>query len=407
VIGKFTARHATGPPWAGKASGERRPVSQETGHGTEETFHEVLERPAVNMPTPPAVRRQDKVRLALVFGVIVVLHILAWGILILLVLPHHYAVGKQVFGIGLGVTAYTLGLRHAFDADHIAAIDNTTRKLMGDGKRPVSVGFWFALGHSTVVLVLAVLIAAGAHAVTTLTSDDSGTHQALGIVSTGVSGLFLYLIAVLNLLALLGIVRVWRSMRQGEFDEHELETQLANRGFFNRFLGRLTRAITQPAQMYPIGLLFGLGFDTATEVTLLVLAGTGAASGLPWYAIVALPLLFAAGMSLLDTVDGTFMNLAYHWAFANPLRKVYYNITITGLSVAVALIIGTIELVGVLHDDFHLIDPITTWIAGLNLNNVGFLIVGLFVVVWAGAIGYWRLARLEHRRQAGPTPEQE
>jgi high-affinity nickel-transport protein len=358
----------------------------------------------MTMPTPPAVRGQDKARLAVVFGVIVVLHVLAWGILVLLVLPHHFTVGRQVFGIGLGVTAYTLGLRHAFDADHIAAIDNTTRKLMGDGKRPVSVGFWFALGHSTVVLVLAVLIAVGAHAVLTLTSDSSGTHQALGIVSTGVSGLFLYLIAILNLLVLLGIVRVWRSMRHGEFDETELEAQLANRGFFNRFLGRLTRAITHPAQMYPIGLIFGLGFDTATEVTLLVLAGTGAASGLPWYAIVALPLLFAAGMSLLDTVDGTFMNFAYHWAFANPVRKVYYNITITGLSVAVALIIGTVELVGVLHDNLHLVDPVTTWVAGLNLNNVGFLIVGLFVVVWAGAIGYWRLARLERRWQPGRRP---
>jgi high-affinity nickel-transport protein len=343
--------------------------------------------------------RGDWPRIATIFGAVVLLHIVAWGILIILVLPHHYAVGAQVFGIGLGVTAYTLGLRHAFDADHIAAIDNTTRKLMSDGKRPVSVGFWFALGHSTVVLVLAALIAVGAHFVTTLTSDNSGTHQTLGLISTGVSGLFLYLIAVLNLAALVGIVRIWRGMRRGEFDEDELETQLANRGFFNRFLGRLTRAITRPGQMYPVGLLFGLGFDTATEVTLLVLAGTGAASGLPWYAIVALPLLFAAGMSLLDTVDGTFMNFAYHWAFSNPLRKVYYNITITGLSIAVAMIIGTIELIGVLHNDFNMADPVVDWIAGLNLNNVGFFIVGLFVVVWAAAIGYWKVAGLDHRWQ--------
>ncbi|HEX3589691.1 MAG TPA: HoxN/HupN/NixA family nickel/cobalt transporter [Pseudonocardiaceae bacterium] len=342
-----------------------------------------------------------------VFGVILLLHIVAWGVLILLVLPHHFAVGNQVFGIGLGVTAYTLGMRHAFDADHIAAIDNTTRKLMGDGKRPVSVGFWFALGHSSVVLVLAVLIALGARVVTTLTSDDSGAHQALGIVSTGVSGLFLYLIAILNLVVLIGIMKVWHAMRRGEFDEADLEAKLANRGFFNRFLGRLTRAISRPGQMYPVGLLFGLGFDTATEVTLLVLAGSGAASGLPWYAIVALPLLFAAGMSLLDTVDGTFMNFAYHWAFSNPVRKIYYNITITGLSVAVALIIGSIELVAVLHDDFSVVDPVTTWIASLNLNNVGFVIVGLFVAVWAGAIGYWRLAKLEHRWRPGPAPGEE
>jgi nickel/cobalt transporter (NiCoT) family protein len=360
---------------------------------------------AVAMSGSPLVHPQDRLRLAAVFGVILLLHVAAWGTLIVLVLPHHFAVGTQAFGIGLGVTAYTLGLRHAFDADHIAAIDNTTRKLMSDGKRPVSVGFWFALGHSSVVLVLAVLIAVGAHAVTTLTSDGSGTHQVLGVVSTGVSGLFLYLIAALNLVVLLGIVRIWRAMRRGEFDEAALETHLANRGFFNRFLGRLTRAITRPGQMYPVGLLFGLGFDTATEVTLLVLAGSGAASGLPWYAIVVLPLLFAAGMTLLDTIDGTFMNVAYHWAFANPLRKVYYNITITGLSVAVAVIIGSIELVAVLHDDLHIVDPVTTWVAGLNLNNVGFLIIGLFVLVWAVAIGYWRWAKIE-RRWAPEKPTQ-
>jgi nickel/cobalt transporter (NiCoT) family protein len=357
------------------------------------------------MSTP--VRSGDRMRLAGVFGVILLLHVLAWGTLVLLVAPHHFAVGTQVFGIGLGVTAYTLGLRHAFDADHIAAIDNTTRKLMSDGQRPVSVGFWFAAGHSSVVLVLAVLIAVGAHAVTSLTSDHSGTHQVLGVVSTGVAGLFLYLIAALNLVVLVGIGRIWRAMRRGEFDEDALETHLANRGFFNRFLGRLTRAVTRPGQMFPVGLVFGLGFDTATEVTLLVLAGSGAASGLPWYAIVVLPLLFAAGMSLLDTIDGTFMNFAYHWAFANPLRKVYYNITITGLSVAVALVIGSIELVAVLHDDLNVVNPVTTWIAGLNLNNVGFLIVGLFVVVWAAAIGYWRLAKVESRWTPGPAPADE
>ncbi|MEV6609557.1 HoxN/HupN/NixA family nickel/cobalt transporter [Kutzneria sp. NPDC051319] len=317
--------------------------------------------------------------------------------LLLAVVPGHYSMGTQVFGVGLGVTAYTLGLRHAFDGDHIAAIDNTTRKLMSDGKRPVSVGFWFALGHSTVVLVLAVLIAAGAQVVGALTTEDSGAHQTLGLIGTSVSGLFLYLIGILNLLALVGIVRVWRSMRAGAFDEDELEARLNERGFFNRFLGGMTRSISRPGQMYPVGLLFGIGFDTATEVTLLVLAGTGAASGLPWYAIVVLPLLFAAGMSLLDTVDGTFMNFAYQWAFANPVRKVYYNIVITGLSVAVALLIGSIELVGLLQDKLGLTDPFSGWIADLDLNNVGFLIVGLFVVVWAVAIAYWRLAGVERR----------
>ncbi|MEC3913437.1 HoxN/HupN/NixA family nickel/cobalt transporter [Nocardia sp. CDC160] len=349
--------------------------------------------------TLPALRweRRDWLRTGGLLAVIAVMHIVAFGILFALVLPQHYTVGTQVFGVGLGVTAYTLGMRHAFDADHIAAIDNTTRKLMADGKRPVSVGFWFALGHSTVVVLLAAGIAAGARVATTLVDDDSSARKDLGLVATLSSGTFLYLIAALNLVALAGIWRVFKAMRAGQFDEHELERHLDNRGFINRILGRLTRSITRPGQMYPIGLLFGIGFDTATEVTLMVMAGSGAAAGLPWYAIVCLPLLFASGMSLFDTLDGTFMNFAYHWAFSNPVRKVYYNLTITGLSIAVAFLIGTIELVGIVHDKLDLTDPITAWIAGIDLNNVGFVIVGLFVAVWAIALAYWRLAKVESR----------
>ena len=363
--------------------------------------------PGVAIPATPGLRweRRDWIRTGGLMAVIAALHVVAFGILAVMVAPHHYAVGKQVFGLGLGVTAYTLGMRHAFDADHIAAIDNTTRKLMADGKRPVSVGFWFALGHSTVVVVLAAGIAAGARFAGTLTDDSSGTHQALGVVSTAVSGGFLYLIAALNLVSLFGIHRVFRAMRQGQFDEHELEKHLDSRGFLNRILGRLTKSITRPGQMYPVGLLFGIGFDTATEVTLMVMAGSGAAAGLPWYAVLCLPLLFAAGMSLFDTLDGTFMNVAYHWAFSNPVRKVYYNLPITGLSVAVAFLIGTIELVGVLHDQLGLHDPVSGWISGVNLNNVGFVIVGLFVAVWVCALGYWRLAKVEHRWGHGTAQE--
>lgn len=341
--------------------------------------------------------RRDWIRTGGLLAAIAVLHVIAFGILLALVIPHHYTVGTQVFGLGLGITAYTLGMRHAFDADHIAAIDNTTRKLMADGKRPVSVGFWFALGHSTVVVLLAAGIAAGARLATTLTDDDSVVRKDLGLLGTVASGTFLYLIAALNLVALAGIWRVFKAMRHGEFDEHELEKHLDSRGFLNRMLGRLTRSVTRPGQMYPVGLLFGIGFDTATEVTLMVMVSSGAAAGLPWYAIICLPLLFAAGMSLFDTLDGTFMNFAYHWAFSNPVRKVYYNLTITGLSIAVAFLIGTIELVGILHDKLDLSDPITAWIAGIDLNNVGFVIVGLFVVVWAVALTYWRLARVEDR----------
>ncbi|MFI0786689.1 HoxN/HupN/NixA family nickel/cobalt transporter [Streptomyces lydicus] len=357
---------------------------------------------STDTPNTPATvgfrwRRQDTLRTVGLMGVIAGLHVVAFGVLFLLVVPNHYSVGSQAFGVGLGVTAYTLGMRHAFDADHIAAIDNTTRKLMADGKRPVSVGFWFALGHSSIVVVMAALVAGGAQLAGILLNDESRTHQILGTIGTTISGTFLYLIAALNLIALTGIWRVFRGMRAGHYDEAELEQRLDSRGFMNRFLGRFTRSISRPGQMFPLGFLFGLGFDTATEVTLMVMAGSGAAAGLPWYAILCLPLLFAAGMSLFDTLDGTFMNFAYQWAFSNPVRKVYYNLTITGLSIAVAFFIGTIELVTVLHDKLGLSDPLTGWISGLDLDNVGFIIVGLFLVVWAAALTYWRVAGVEKR----------
>ncbi|MEW2559276.1 HoxN/HupN/NixA family nickel/cobalt transporter [Streptomyces griseorubiginosus] len=368
-----------------------------------------MTEPALSKATPPATgaatgaatgfrwRREDTVKTAGLMAVITALHVVAFGILFLLVVPAHYEVGTKAFGVGLGITAYTLGMRHAFDADHIAAIDNTTRKLMADGKRPVSVGFWFALGHSSVVVVLAALIAGGTQLAGKVMNEGSSTHQVLGFLGTTISGTFLYLIAALNLVALVGILKVFRAMRAGSYDEKQLEQHLDSRGFMNRILGRLTKSITRPGQMFPLGFLFGLGFDTATEVTLMVMAGSGAAAGLPWYAILCLPLLFAAGMSLFDTLDGTFMNFAYQWAFSNPVRKVFYNLAITGLSIAVAFFIGTIELVGVLHDKFDLTDALTTWIAEIDLDNVGYVIVGLFVVVWAAAIAYWRLAKVEQR----------
>ncbi|MFF4015429.1 HoxN/HupN/NixA family nickel/cobalt transporter [Streptomyces sp. NPDC001843] len=365
--------------------------------------------PAKTAPTTTTVpasfrwRREDTIRTAGLLAVILALHVVAFGILFLLVVPEHYKVGTKAFGIGLGITAYTLGMRHAFDADHIAAIDNTTRKLMADGKRPVSVGFWFALGHSSVVVLLAALIAGGTQLAGKVMNEGSRTHQVLGFMGTTISGTFLYLIAALNLVALIGILRVFKAMRAGTYDETELEAHLDSRGFMNRILGRLTKSVSRPGQMFPLGFLFGLGFDTATEVTLMVMAGSGAAAGLPWYAILCLPLLFAAGMSLFDTLDGTFMNFAYQWAFSNPVRKVFYNLTITGLSIAVAFFIGTIELVGVLHDKLDLRDGLTGWIADLDLDNVGYIIVGLFVVVWAAALTYWRVARVEERWGA-PAP---
>ncbi|MEU3352455.1 HoxN/HupN/NixA family nickel/cobalt transporter [Streptomyces sp. NPDC037389] len=329
---------------------------------------------------------------------ILALHIVGWFTLVAIVAPEHYSVGTKSFGIGIGVTAYTLGMRHAFDADHIAAIDNTTRKLMHEGKRPLSVGFWFSLGHSSIVFALALLLSLGVKALAGPVEDDnSQLHEITGWIGTTVSGVFLYAIAIVNVVILAGIWKVFRRMRSGHFDEAELEEQLNNRGFMNRLLGRVMKSITKPWQMYPLGLLFGLGFDTATEIALLVLAGSGAASGLPWYAILCLPVLFAAGMSLLDTIDGSFMNFAYGWAFSKPVRKVYYNLTITGLSVAVALVIGTIELLGLLADRLGLHGPFWDWIGGLDLNTVGFVIVGLFFATWVLALVIWKVARIEEK----------
>jgi high-affinity nickel-transport protein len=322
-----------------------------------------------------------------------------FGVLALLVVPHHYQLGgSTVFGIGLGVTAYTLGMRHAFDADHIAAIDNTTRKLMTDGKRPLSVGFWFSLGHSSVVFGLCLLLGIGVRAVAgEVTEGGSGLHAVTGLIGTLVSGVFLMVIGVINLVVLHHIVRAFRDMRGGRYDDAEVERRLAQRGFMNRLLSGLTKTVRKPWQMYPVGLLFGLGFDTATEVSLLVLAGGAAVVNLPWYAIMTLPVLFAAGMSLLDSIDGCFMNFAYGWAFANPVRKLFYNMTITALSVAVALVIGLIELLGLVAQQFDVTGGALGWIAGLNLNYIGYGIVGLFVVTWIVALGAWRLGRIEQR----------
>nr|WP_244603838.1 HoxN/HupN/NixA family nickel/cobalt transporter [Mycobacterium attenuatum] len=337
-------------------------------------------------------------RLASMLAVIVALHLVGWIILIGLVEPARLAVGGKAFGIGIGVTAYTLGMRHAFDADHIAAIDNTTRKLMNDGQRPLATGFFFSLGHSTVVFALAILLASGVKTIVGPVRDDSSAlHHYTGLIGTGVSGLFLYLIAVLNVVVLVGILRVFLRLRHGEFNEAELEQQLDNRGLINRFLGRFTGSITKSWHMYPVGLLFGLGFDTATEIALLVLAGTSAAAGLPWYAILCLPVLFTAGMCLLDTIDGSFMNFAYGWAFASPVRKIYYNITVTALSVAVALLIGSVELLGLFAGEFGWQGSFWQWVAGLDLNMVGFAVVGMFVVTWAVALLVWRVGRIEEK----------
>jgi len=339
-------------------------------------------------------------------AVIAVLHVLGFAALIALIAAKHRTLGAAgTFTVGIGVTAYTLGLRHAFDADHIAAIDNTTRKLMAEGKRPLSVGFWFSLGHSTIVFGLAMALGIGIkwlHG--PVTHPGSSLHQAAGMVGTLVSGGFLYVIAAINVMILLGIIRVFREMRSGLYDEERLEEQLARRGLVNRVLGRLTRTVSSPARMYPIGILFGLGFDTATEVALLVLAGGAVGAGLPWYAIPCLPILFAAGMSLMDTIDGSFMNFAYGWAFSRPVRKVFYNLAVTGLSVAVAVVIGTVELGGLIASKLGLSGSFWSWFENVDINFLGLVIAGMFLITWAVALSVWRYGRIEERWSA-PIPE--
>ena len=340
----------------------------------------------------------------LMVAVVIGLHVAGFVLLFAVIVPHHYRLGGAgVFAIGTGVTAYTLGMRHAFDADHIAAIDNTTRKLMSEGKRPMSVGFWFSLGHSSVVFALAFLFAAGVRALASPVRHSGSTlHSVTNWIGTGVSGGFLYLIAALNLVILVGIVRVFRAMRSGHYNEAQLEAQLNARGLMNRIFGRFTRTITKPWQMYPLGVLFGLGFDTATEVALLFLAAGAAGAGLPFYAILCLPILFAAGMSLLDTIDGSFMNFAYGWAFSTPVRKVFYNLTITGLSVAVALVIGTIELGGIVASQLRAQGTFWSGLERVNINTIGLIVVGLFVATWLVALAVWRLGRIEERWSAHP-----
>lgn len=326
------------------------------------------------------------------------LHVAGFGLL-LLVVHQHFSLGHSgAFGIGIGLTAYTLGLRHAFDADHISAIDNTTRKFMSDGQRPMSVGFWFSLGHSTVVFALAALLSLGIRSLGgQIRQPGSPLHNLAGVVGTTISGVFLYLIAALNLVVLLGIIKVFKDMRRAPYDEARVGTDLVARGLMSRCFGRLGRAITEPWHMYPLGILFGLGFDTATEVVLLFLAAGAAGAGLPVYAILCLPILFAAGMSLLDTIDGSFMNFAYGWAFSSPVRKVFYNLVITGLSVTVAVIIGTIELGGVLASQLNARGALFAWLEAVNMSSLGYVIVGVFLVTWLAAMLVWRLARVEKR----------
>ena len=349
-----------------------------------------------------AMTRRERARVMTMYGVIGGLHVAGFVIFVVFVVPSHY----QGLGIGVSVLAYTLGLRHAFDADHISAIDNTTRKIIGDrhgtgAPRPFGCGFFFSLGHCTVVVAMgAAIIVAEKTVLPAVTGTGTGLQRFGGLAGTIVSASFLFLIGLLNLVILAGIVRIFAAMRRGEYDEAELERQLAARGFFSRFFGRWMRAITAEWQLYPVGVLFGLGFDTATEVGLLASTALLAAQHIPWYAIICLPVLFTAGMTLLDTTDGLVMNLAYDWALFNPVRKVYYNLAITGLSVAICFAIGGIEALGLLPREIGGLDRTRGFWAVVdhfNINTAGFVIAGMFVVTWLAAVLIWRFGRIEQK----------
>jgi len=348
-----------------------------------------------------AMTPHERFRVIGMYSVIFFLHALGFFIFIVFVVPAHY----KGLGIGLSLTAYTLGLRHAFDADHISAIDNTTRKVMNqragtDKPRPFSFGFFFSLGHSTIVVAIGVgIIIAEKTVFTAVSNDSSGMEQFGGLFGTIVSASFLFLLGLLNLVILIGIARVFRDMRRGKYNEVELERQLDNRGFFYRFFGRWMNVIDKEWQMYPVGVVFGMGFDTATEVALLASTALLASQHIPWYAILCLPILFTAGMTLMDTTDGLFMNVAYGWAFFNPVRKVYYNLAITGLSVAICFFIGGIEVLGLLPSEIHSMPQDGFWgfMENFDINKAGFVIVGLFIVTWATAMLVWRYGHIEER----------
>jgi len=319
---------------------------------------------------------------------VVLLHVLGFG-LFLYYLPRNPAL------TGLATLAYTFGLRHAFDADHIAAIDNTTRKLLQDGRRPLGTGFFFSLGHSTIVFSLTAGLAVAAATV----HSRIPTFQAYGsTIGASVSGTFLLLIGALNLLVLLDVVGVFRRMKRGYYDEQDLERALVNQGYLSRFLlRRVGSRIDASWKMYPLGILFGLGFDTATEIGLLALAAGVATHHVPFLAVISLPLIFAAGMSLMDTADGAFMSHAYGWAFSSPVRKIYYNISVTSLSVAVAWLIGAIELLQVLAAKLSLHGPFWTLLQGLDLGRLGYVVVALFAATWLCSVTVWKTRRIEQR----------
>lgn len=330
--------------------------------------------------------RGEKFRLAALYAAIIAVTLL--GFFASVVIGRSY-----VLLAGLGIVAYVFGLRHAVDADHIAAIDNTTRKLMQEGKRPFTVGTWFSLGHSTIVVALIIALVFATRAV----AADIPTLQSVGsIIGTTISGIFLWIIGIINLVIVFEIYSIFQRLRTGSMSEAQLDEVLSKRGFLSRYFGRMFKLIEEPWQIYPVGVLFGLGFDTASEVALIAISvGVGVTSSAPIWMILVLPLMFACGMVMVDTTDGVVMNLAYGWAFLKPIRKIYYNLTVTIISVAVALMIGSVELLQVLSGELSLTGGFWTWLNGIDFETLGFGIVALFIISWAIAIAIYKYKDFE------------
>jgi len=362
------------------------------------------------MATPSAVpddlrlRPIEVVKMGVIYGVLAGVTVLAFlGAFVYL--PHHFSgevtAGALLFS-GLAITAYILGVRHGFDADHIAAIDNTTRKLLNDGKRPLTVGTWFSLGHSTIVcgMIVALVVA------TEWISRQYNTFASVGtVLGALISGVFLFVIGIVNVIIVLEVYRLFGGVRDGKFDQKALDEQMLKRGFLNRIFGRFFKVVEEPWQIYPIGVLFGLGFDTATEVVFIGLTVVVASAGaVPLWAVLFLPLLFTCGMVLSDTTDGFAMRFAYGWAFNHPIRKLFYNLTLTVISVMVAFVIGGVELLQVLSGQLGWGGPFWSWLDNLDFETLGVVIVGLFLVSWAVAMAVYYLKGYEKIGWGGSEP---
>lgn len=335
---------------------------------------------------PFAFSADERWQLGALYGCIALLHAAGWGLIL------HYATDHPAL-VGLGLAAYLFGLRHAFDADHIAAVDDSVRILLRKGGRPLGVGFHFSLGHSTIVLGLAMGTVFAAAA---LRQAIPGLQQTGAIVGTGVSGVFLLVVGILNLLVLRDLVGAWRNADVGSHEHAHIDELLRKRGLINRlFGGRLTRSVERGWQMYPLRLLFGLGFDTASEISLLAMTAGASTGSLPVPAVLSLPLLFAAGMTLIDTTDGVLMCRAWDWARVDPLRRMFYNVTTTGLSVALALVIGAVELLQMLRRALDLRGPFFDLIGALDFGIVGYAIVAAFLMTWTISAALWKFGRVE------------